>query len=90
MSVSDLEVTRPPHDLHQPGQRHPVVRPLGQQLLEVEHRRLVIILPESQVSHHHRGLLILFVVPTMYIDIFLVCENRCYFDLYLNKVMQEY
>ena len=53
---------RPPHDLDQPGQRHPVVRPLGQQLLEVEHSGLVIILPERQVSHHHSGLLIVFVI----------------------------
>ena len=53
---------RPPHDLHQPRQRHPVVRPLGQQLLEVEHSGLVIILPECQISHHHCRLLIVFVI----------------------------
>ena len=50
-------------NLDQPGQSHPVVRPLLQQLLEVEHGRLVVVLPEGEVGHHDSGLLVVLVIP---------------------------
>ena len=44
-----LTCTCSAHDLHEPSQRYPVVWLVLQQLLEVEHGGLVIVLPASRL-----------------------------------------